>query len=47
MRIVLQRVTHASVEVDGQTVSNIGKGYVALLGIGQGDTKEQQQDSCC
>ena len=41
MRIVLQRVTQASVEVDGRTVSAIGKGYVALLGVGQGDTKEK------
>ena len=41
MKIVLQRVTQASVEVDGQTVSSIGKGYVALLGVGQGDTKVQ------
>ena len=41
MRIVLQRVTQASVEVDGQMVSTIGKGYVVLLGVGQGDTKEK------
>ena len=41
MKVVLQRVTQASVEVDGQIVSSIGRGYVALLGIGQGDTKEQ------
>jgi D-tyrosyl-tRNA(Tyr) deacylase len=41
MRIVLQRVTQASVEVDGQTVGCIGRGYAALLGVGQGDTKEQ------
>ena len=41
MKVVLQRVTQASVEVNGQTVSSIGRGYVALLGIGQGDTKEQ------
>ena len=41
MKVVLQRVTHASVEIDGQIVSSIGRGYVALLGIGQGDTKEQ------
>ena len=41
MRVVLQRVINASVEVDGQTMSSIGRGYVALLGIGQGDTKEK------
>ncbi|MCL2080565.1 MAG: D-aminoacyl-tRNA deacylase [Oscillospiraceae bacterium] len=41
MKIVLQRVTGASVEVDGRIVSGIGRGYVALLGIGHGDTKEK------
>jgi D-tyrosyl-tRNA(Tyr) deacylase len=41
MRVVLQRVTLASVEVDAQCVSSIGRGYVALLGIGQSDTKEK------
>ena len=41
MKIVLQRVSSASVAVDGQTAGSIGKGYVVLLGIGQGDTKEQ------
>lgn len=39
MRIVLQRVLEASVEVDGNTVGSIGKGYLALLGVGEGDTK--------
>lgn len=41
MRIVLQRVANASVEVGGKTVDSIDKGYVVLLGIGQHDTKEQ------
>jgi D-tyrosyl-tRNA(Tyr) deacylase len=39
MKIVLQRVSRASVEVDGQTVGGIGKGYVVLLGIGAGDDR--------
>ena len=41
MKAVLQRVESASVEVDGKTVSSINRGYVVLLGIGSGDTKEQ------
>jgi D-tyrosyl-tRNA(Tyr) deacylase len=41
MKVALQRVTEASVKVDGQTVSSIDKGYVALLDIGNGDTKEK------
>ena len=40
MRVVLQRVTEASVKVDGKIVGEIGKGYVALLGVGNEDTKE-------
>ena len=37
MRVLLQRVTHGSVAVDGQTVGECGPGYVILLGIGAGD----------
>lgn len=37
MRIVLQRVTRASVTVDGKIVGQIGRGFLILLGIGQGD----------
>ncbi|MCC9599745.1 D-tyrosyl-tRNA(Tyr) deacylase [Stieleria sp. JC731] len=37
MRVVLQRVTEASVKVDGEVVGQIGQGFVALVGIGQGD----------
>lgn len=40
MRVVLQRVTRASVEVDGAVVGAIGAGLVALVGIGAGDTAE-------
>ena len=39
MRIVLQRVTEASVEVDGDTVGRIGPGFLALVGIQDGDTE--------
>ncbi len=38
MRIVLQRVTSASVEVDRKIIGEIGVGYVVFLGVGQGDT---------
>lgn len=41
MRALLQRVSQASVIVDGQTVASIGRGLVVLLGIGQGDSEKQ------
>lgn len=37
MRALVQRVTHASVVIDGDTVGSIGRGYVVLLGVGAGD----------
>lgn len=41
MRIVLQRVLHASVRVDGREVAAIGPGFLLLVGVGHGDTVEQ------
>ncbi|MDM7323815.1 MAG: D-aminoacyl-tRNA deacylase [Thermus sp.] len=41
MRAVVQRVTEASVEVDGEEVGRIGLGVLVLLGVGQGDTVEE------
>lgn len=41
MKIVLQRVTSARVEVDGQVVGAIDRGLLVLLGIAAGDTLEQ------
>ena len=38
MRAVVQRVKSASVTVDGQRISEIGKGFLVLLGVGQADT---------
>lgn len=38
MKIVLQRVTEARVEVEGQVVGEIKHGLLILLGIAQGDT---------
>ena len=40
MKLVIQRVTQASVTVDNQTVGQIGRGYMVLLGVGQDDTEE-------
>jgi D-tyrosyl-tRNA(Tyr) deacylase len=37
MRVVLQRVSEAAVTVDGKECARIGKGYVVLLGVKQGD----------
>src|SRR5437660_1466465 len=39
MRAVVQRVTRASVTVDGEVVGEIGNGLVVLLGIARDDTK--------
>mmetsp|Transcript_10834 Transcript_10834/g.27944 ORF Transcript_10834/g.27944 Transcript_10834/m.27944 type:complete len:250 (-) Transcript_10834:83-832(-) len=41
MKLVIQRVSHASVEVDGQATGKIAHGLALLLGIKQGDTMEQ------
>lgn len=43
MRVVLQRVTRASVTVDGQTVGQIGPGLVALVAVAQEDGPAQAQ----
>ncbi|PTX63659.1 D-tyrosyl-tRNA(Tyr) deacylase [Kordia periserrulae] len=40
MRAVIQRVTEASVAVDGKKVANIGHGLLILLGIEHEDTQE-------
>jgi len=37
MRLLLQRVTHASVTVDGTVTGAIGHGLVVLVGVGHGD----------
>lgn len=37
MKAVIQRVSRASVQVEGKTVGAIGRGLVVLLGVAQGD----------
>mgnify|MGYP000168632708 CR=1 FL=1 len=43
MRAVVQRVTSAQVDIDGETVGSIGRGIVILLGIGHEDTEDQAE----
>ena len=39
MRFVVQRVTHASVTVDGTVIGKIGQGFMVLIGVSDEDTK--------
>ncbi|HOD73250.1 D-aminoacyl-tRNA deacylase [Candidatus Bipolaricaulis anaerobius] len=41
MRIVLQRVSEASVRVAGREVARIGRGLLLLVGIGRGDDEDE------
>ncbi|MGN0233564.1 MAG: D-aminoacyl-tRNA deacylase [Bacteroidaceae bacterium] len=43
MRAVIQRVQHASVTIDGDVKSHIGKGFLVLLGIEEADTEEDKE----
>lgn len=43
MRIVIQRVKHASVTIEGKVKSAIKQGYLILLGVGEDDTKEDAE----
>ncbi|MBP3721751.1 MAG: D-tyrosyl-tRNA(Tyr) deacylase [Selenomonadaceae bacterium] len=40
MRAVVTRVSEANVKIEGKTVGQIGKGFLVLLGVGEGDTEE-------
>lgn len=41
MKAVIQRVTHASVKVDGKTVGSCGQGFLILLGVMAGDDEKE------
>ncbi len=41
MRAVLTRVSSAAVAIDGETVGQIGRGFLILLGVGPGDTERE------
>ncbi len=41
MKLVIQRVANAEVKIEGKTVGEIQKGFLVLVGIKQGDTREQ------
>jgi len=43
MRVILQRVSAASVSVDGSVIASIKQGLLILLGIGPQDTTDQVQ----
>lgn len=40
MRFVIQRVTNSKVTIDNEIRGQIGKGFMVLIGVGEGDTKE-------
>ncbi|MEE3340065.1 MAG: D-aminoacyl-tRNA deacylase [Hallerella sp.] len=40
MKFLIQRVTEAKVDIGGETVGKIGKGYLVLIGIGEEDSEE-------
>ena len=43
MKAVIQRVSGAHVDIGGERVGSCGKGYMILLGVGQGDTREDAE----
>lgn len=44
MRILLQKVSRASVSVEDEVLGSIGKGYVLLVGIMDGDIPKETED---
>ena len=46
MRVVIQRVTQASVEIEGEIKGKIGNGLLVLLGIEEADTDEDIEWLC-
>ena len=43
MRAVIQCVSHAQVDIEGETVGSIGRGFLILLGVGASDTEAEAQ----
>ena len=43
MRLLLQRVSQARVDTEGETVGAIGQGYLLLIGVGRGDTPQDAE----
>lgn len=43
MKAILQRVKFAKVEVDGETVGEIGQGFLVLLGVAKEDDKKEAE----
>jgi len=43
MKVLLQRVTGASVSIDGEEVGRIGRGLVVFVGVANGDTEKDVQ----
>ena len=41
MRALIQRVSRAHVDIEGETVGSIGAGYAILLGVGHEDTEKE------
>ena len=42
MRVIIQRVAEAKVDVEGKTVSSIGQGYLLLVGFGANNENEEK-----
>jgi D-tyrosyl-tRNA(Tyr) deacylase len=43
MRVVLQRVAHATVAVEGERVAKIGRGFLLLVGAGREDLEDEPE----
>ena len=43
MRCIIQRVSHASVTINGEVKGKIGQGFLVLFGAGEGDTPAQAE----
>ena len=46
MKAVIQRVKHASVKVEGETVGRCGEGLMILLGVAEGDSEADAELLC-